>query len=189
MKNNKIFKICIITLIAICLIVFWLLVALLINKNSNLDNEDKLREYSNLDNEDKLREYSNLDNEDKLREYSKTLTEFNCQDAISIKGYISEDDALKIVATSTISRDGKQIEMEEYLENINSINIEFVENNENISNNSTYVSPGDIKSQGTYWKIILRENSSSYIETAQFNISYYTGEILFGAVTSQLNID
>lgn len=61
------------------------------------------------------------ENEDKLREYSKTLTEFNCQDAISNKGYISEDDALKIVDTSTISRNGKQIEMEEYLENLNSI--------------------------------------------------------------------
>ena len=168
LKKKKILKIVVILLFIVILLVG---IAFLVNRK--LDN-------SNLDN-------SNIE---KLREYSETLTEFNCQNAISDKGYINEDEALKVIATSTVNRNNKHIQMKEYLKGVDSIKIELIENNENENNNSVSgITLGDVKSQGTYWKIILKHNSPSYMEKAQFNVNYYTGEILFGEVTSQLNID
>lgn len=170
MDKKKILKIAVMLLLIVILLVG---VALLVNKQVENSNIEKLT------------------NIEKLKKYSETLTEFNCQKAISNKGYISEDEALKIIAISTVSRDNKQIKMKEYLKSIGSIEIELIENNENESNNSVLSSAlgNNIKSQGTYWKIILRHNSFSYMEEAEFNVNYYTGEILFGKVTSQIDID
>ena len=174
MKKKKIIKIVVIVLLFI--VVLLVGVVLLVNKDSNSVNKNSNSANKNPDVE-------------KLIEYSETLTEFNCQDAISSKGYISEDDAFKIIATSTVIRNDDQIQMKEYLKRVDSIGIEFVENNESNMNNSSSGFGSGIKSEGTYWKIILVRNSSSYMEKAQFNVDYYTGEILFGKVIQQININ
>lgn len=169
LKNKKI-----LIIVIFLLLLMLLLVGIALVKNSNNHNSD-------IPNSDIQR----------LKNYSETLTEFNSKEAISNTGYISKEDALKIIATSTINQSGTQIQMKEYLKSINSLEIELIENNENENNNSTLHTGllRNIKSQGTYWEIILKSKSSSYIETAQFNVNYYTGEILFGRVISQINVD
>lgn len=127
----------------------------------------------------------------KLKRYSANLVEFNCENAIKKKGHISQDEALRIIAVSSVSKNNNQIKMKEYVKKVNSIEIELVENNEIAKENwpETLENAGDIKSQGTYWKIVLSHSSSSYMEKAQFNVNYYTGEILCGEVTSQIYVN
>ncbi len=67
---------------------------------------------------------------------------------------------LNIVALATagiISLERYILVNKQVLKSVNSIEIEFIENNESENNNSiSGIALGkDIKSQGTYWKIIL----------------------------------
>ena len=124
-----------------------------------------------------------------LRDYAESLDGVEYKQSIINKDYISEEDALKIVAVSTI----EGMEVREYITNVNEMEIELIKNQENEDNNIVTEKIqgifGTVKSKGTYWRIILIKRDSSYIEKAQINIDYNTGEILYSGIISQLNVD
>ena len=150
--NKKIIAgIVIITIIAILGVIIGILISMNIDNNEKIEDTDisKLKQYVN-------------------------FQEYDYKTNIKEKGYVTQDDALKIVALSNVKRGNKEITVKEYIEkciSVNKINIEFVEN------------------ESPYWKIDIGRVGSSYIEWANFKVDYYTGELLYNSVGIQLNVD
>lgn len=150
-ESNKKIIIVTVTIIAILGVIIGILAITNVDNNGKVEDTDisKLKQYIN-------------------------LQEYDYKTSIKENGYISQDDALKIVALSKVKRGNKEITVKEYLEryiSANKINIEFVEN------------------EYPYWKIDIGSVSSSYIEWANFKVDYYTGELLYNSVGTQLNVD
>ena len=154
-RNQKI-----IILILLILIVVVAIGLLVMNKKDDTDIS-KLKQYANLQKDDtdisKLKQYVNLQKDD-------------YESSIKKNGYVTQDDALKIVALSTVKIGYKEITVKEYVSNVNKINIKLVEN------------------ESPYWKIDIGTVDSSYIEWANFKVDYYTGELLYNSVVTQLNV-
>lgn len=109
----------------------------------------------------------------KLKQYVN-LSKDDYESSIKKNGYVTQDDALKIVALSTVKRGNIEITVKEYINryiSVNKINIQLVEN------------------ESPYWKIDIGTVNSSYIERANFKVDYYTGELLYNSVGTQLNVD
>lgn len=150
-ESNKKTIVVTVTIIAILGVIIGILAITSADNNENVEDTDisKLKQYIN-------------------------LQEYDYKTSIKENGYVSQDDALKIVALSEVKRGNKEITVKEYLEryiSANKINIEFVEN------------------ESPYWKIDIGSVSSSYIEWANFKVDYYTGELLYNSVGTQLNVD
>lgn len=109
----------------------------------------------------------------KLKQYVN-LSKDDYESSIKKNGYVTQDDALKIVALSTVKRGNIEITVKEYINryiSVNKINIQLVEN------------------ESPYWKIDIGTVNSSYIERANFKVDYYTGELLYNSVGTQLNVN
>lgn len=148
-RNQKIIILVLLTLIVVVVIG-------LLAMNNKEDSEK-------IENADisKLKQYVNLQKDD-------------YESSIKKNGYVTQDDALKIVSLSTVKRGNIEITVKEYINkciSINKINIQLVEN------------------ESPYWKIDIGTVDSSYIEWANFKVDYYTGELLYNSVGTQLNVN
>ena len=148
-RNQKIIILVLLTLIVVVVIG-------LLAMNNKEDSEK-------IENADisKLKQYVNLQKDD-------------YESSIKKNGYVTQDDALKIVSLSTVKRGNIEITVKEYINryiSVNKINIQLVEN------------------ESPYWKIDIGTVDSSYIEWANFKVDYYTGELLYNSVGTQLNVD
>lgn len=108
----------------------------------------------------------------KIKDYAKNLKSFDMEKQINEKGYIDEEDALKIVALSDIKSGIQTYSMKNYIKNYNRSTINLIEDGNN-----------------KYWKIDLRNEGGSYIEKAVFEVDYYSGKLLKNNVTMQINVD
>lgn len=148
-RNQKIIILVLLTLIVVVVIG-------LLAMNNKEDSEK-------IENTDisKLKQYVNLQKDD-------------YESSIKKNGYVTQDDALKIVSLSTVKRGNIEITVKEYINrsiSVNKINIQLVEN------------------ESPYWKIDIGTVDSSYIEWANFRVDYYTGELLYNSVGTQLNVN
>lgn len=111
----------------------------------------------------------------RLKIYAYSSSNIETAKLFNRDGYISENDALKIVARCSLKNIKREVvSMKQFFkdETITDVSIELIENNQPEPNNGL---PSLVpESYGTYWSIVIH---AEYIDT-YFNVDYYTGAIL-----------